>query len=73
MTQDRTESGSLPITHDFLATMLGTDQTYREPGSRCSPEERDHRVHPWCSDDRKPQENLKTPPCECLRGYPTIR
>jgi DNA-binding GntR family transcriptional regulator len=26
MTQDRTESGSLPITHDFLATMLGTDR-----------------------------------------------
>jgi len=26
MTQDRVESGSLPITHDFLATMLGTDR-----------------------------------------------
>lgn len=26
MTQDRMESGSLPITHDFLATMLGTDR-----------------------------------------------
>ncbi len=25
MTQDRVDSGSLPITHDFLATMLGTD------------------------------------------------
>src|SRR6202011_4326349 len=24
MTQDRVDSGSLPITHDFLATMLGT-------------------------------------------------
>ena len=26
MTQDRVASGSLPITHDFLATMLGTDR-----------------------------------------------
>jgi CRP-like cAMP-binding protein len=26
MTQDRMESGSLPVTHDFLATMLGTDR-----------------------------------------------
>jgi CRP-like cAMP-binding protein len=26
MTQDREDSGSLPITHDFLATMLGTDR-----------------------------------------------
>lgn len=26
LTQDRVESGFLPITHDFLATMLGTDR-----------------------------------------------
>jgi CRP-like cAMP-binding protein len=26
MTQDRVSTGSLPITHDFLATMLGTDR-----------------------------------------------
>ena len=26
MTQDRVDSGSLAITHDFLATMLGTDR-----------------------------------------------
>jgi CRP-like cAMP-binding protein len=26
MTQDRVNSASLPITHDFLATMLGTDR-----------------------------------------------
>lgn len=26
MTQDRVDSGDLPITHDFLATMLGTDR-----------------------------------------------
>jgi CRP-like cAMP-binding protein len=26
MTQDRVHSGALPITHDFLATMLGTDR-----------------------------------------------
>jgi CRP-like cAMP-binding protein len=26
MTQDRVDSGTLPITHDFLATMLGTDR-----------------------------------------------
>jgi CRP-like cAMP-binding protein len=27
MTQDRVDSASLPITHDFLATMLGTDRS----------------------------------------------
>jgi CRP-like cAMP-binding protein len=27
MTQHRVDSGSLPITHDFLATMLGTDRS----------------------------------------------
>ncbi len=27
MTQDRVDAESLPITHDFLATMLGTDRT----------------------------------------------
>jgi CRP-like cAMP-binding protein len=27
MTQDRVDSGSLPITHDFLATMLGTNRS----------------------------------------------
>ena len=26
MTQDRVDSEALPITHDFLATMLGTDR-----------------------------------------------
>jgi len=26
MTQDRVDAGALPITHDFLATMLGTDR-----------------------------------------------
>ncbi len=26
MTQDRVDSGALPITHDFLATMIGTDR-----------------------------------------------
>jgi CRP-like cAMP-binding protein len=27
MTQDRVGSGVLPITHDFIATMMGTDRT----------------------------------------------
>src|ERR1700693_665525 len=27
MTQDRVDSGVLPITHDFVATMMGTDRT----------------------------------------------
>ena len=30
MTQDRVDSESLPITHDFLATMLGTDRPDRK-------------------------------------------
>jgi CRP-like cAMP-binding protein len=27
MTQDRVEAGVLPITHDFIATMMGTDRS----------------------------------------------
>ena len=27
MTQNRVESGMLPITHDFIATMMGTDRS----------------------------------------------
>ena len=27
MTQDRVDSGMLPITHDFIATMMGTDRS----------------------------------------------
>jgi hypothetical protein len=27
MTQDRVDSGALPITHDFIATMMGTDRS----------------------------------------------
>jgi CRP-like cAMP-binding protein len=27
MTQDRVDSASLPITHDFIATMMGTDRS----------------------------------------------
>jgi hypothetical protein len=27
MTQDRVESGLLPITHDLIATMMGTDRS----------------------------------------------
>jgi CRP-like cAMP-binding protein len=27
MTQDRADSGMLPITHDFIATMMGTDRS----------------------------------------------
>jgi hypothetical protein len=27
LTQDRVQSGLLPMTHDFLATMLGTDRS----------------------------------------------
>src|ERR1700723_2912949 len=33
MTQDRVDSGSLPITHDFLATMLGTDRPSGSQGA----------------------------------------
>jgi CRP-like cAMP-binding protein len=27
MTQDRVDSGALPISHDFIATMMGTDRS----------------------------------------------
>ncbi len=33
MTQDRVETGLLPITHDFIATLMGTDRATVELGS----------------------------------------
>jgi CRP-like cAMP-binding protein len=56
MTQDRVDSGALPITHDFLATMLGTDRPTVSLAVRCFAEEGDHRVHAWRCKDREPQE-----------------
>jgi len=55
MTQDRVDSGSLRITHDFLATMLGTDRP-SVSWQLAFAEGEDHRIHPWRSEDRKPQE-----------------
>ena len=40
MVQDRVDSQSLSITHDFLATMLGTDRPTVNRGSGCVAEEK---------------------------------
>ena len=56
MTQDRVGSKSLHITHDFLATMLGTDRSTVSLAAGALQTEEAHRVHPWCSEDREPQE-----------------
>ena len=56
MTQDRVDSESLPITHDFLATMLGTDRPTVSLAAGVLQREEAHRVHPWRSEDREPQE-----------------
>ena len=45
--------------------------SHREPGGGCFAEEEDHRVHPWCSEDREPQETRLR--LRVLRGYPTVR
>ncbi|MDQ1390241.1 MAG: hypothetical protein QOF56_3695 [Acidobacteriaceae bacterium] len=39
-----------------LPRMRLASARYRELGSWCFAEERAHRVHPWCSEDREPQE-----------------
>src|SRR5208282_943982 len=44
----------------------------RELGSRCFAEEEAHRVHPWRSEDREPQETGRLR-LRVLRGYPTVR
>jgi CRP-like cAMP-binding protein len=55
MTQDRVDSESLAITHDFLATMLGTDRPSVSSAARYFAEGVPHRVHPRRSEDREPQ------------------
>jgi CRP-like cAMP-binding protein len=46
MAQDRVNSDIISITHDFLATMLGTDRpTERDPGSRYFAAKTDHWLY----------------------------
>ena len=71
MTQDRVDPGSLPITHDFLATMLGTDRSTVSLAAGVLQKEA-HRVHPWCSENRKPQETGRLR-LRVLHGNPTVR
>jgi len=69
MVQDRVDSEALPITHDFLATMLGTDRPSVSVAAGVFTEEKAHRVHPWCSEDRD-RKKLEDSACEC---YEVIR
>ena len=56
MVQDRVDSESLPITHDFLATMLGTDRPSVSVAAGVLQKKKAHRLHPRCSEDREPQK-----------------
>ncbi len=72
MTQDRVDSGSLAITHDFLATMLGTDRPTVSVAAGVLQKKNLIAYPRGAVEIREPQETRK------LRvrkpwGYPTIR
>jgi CRP-like cAMP-binding protein len=59
MTQDRVGSALLPITHDFIATMMGTDRSTVSLAALLMQKKRNHRLRPRCSEDCEPQETRK--------------
>jgi hypothetical protein len=56
MTQDRMDSESLPITHDFLATMLGTDRQSVNLAPGILQKKKLIEYTRWRSEDCEPQE-----------------
>lgn len=56
MTQDRVHLGVLPITHDFIATMMGTDRSTVSLAASSAAKKGHHRVHTRCSEGCEPQE-----------------
>ena len=72
MTQDRVDSGSLPITHDFLATMLGTD---RPTVSLAAGVLQKKKLIEYTRGAVKivNRKKLEDSACECYAGYPTVR
>ncbi len=72
LTQDRVCSGLLRITHDFLATMLGTDRPSVSLAAAALQKKAHHRIHPRRRENPEPQEarNLRL---RMLRSHPAIQ
>ena len=56
MAQDRVDSAMIAMTHDFLATMLGTSSTHRKLRSRHLAEEWSYRICAGRGNDCEPPE-----------------
>jgi len=56
MTQDRVNLGVLPITHDFIATMMGTDRSTVSLAASVLQKKGNHRIRARCSEGCEPQE-----------------
>jgi CRP-like cAMP-binding protein len=64
MAQDRVESGTLPITHDFLAIMLGTDRPSVSLAAAALQEKRVIRYHRGTVEVRN-RKKLEASACVC--------
>jgi CRP-like cAMP-binding protein len=64
MAQDRVESGTLPITHDFLAVMLGTDRPSVSLAAAALQEKRMIRYHRGTVEIRN-RKRLEASACVC--------
>jgi len=59
MTQDRVNLAVLPITHDFVATMMGTDRSTVSLAGSVLQKKRNHRIPARRSEDCEPQETAE--------------
>ena len=59
MTQDRVDSGMLQITHDFVATMMGTDRSTVSLAAVVLQKKRNHRLRARRRENCEPQETRK--------------
>ena len=58
-TQDRVNLGVLPITHDFIATMMGTDRSTVSLAAAVLQKKGNHRLRARRSEGCEPQETRK--------------
>src|SRR5580658_8413652 len=72
MTQDRVGSALLPITHDFIATMMGTDRSTVSLAASLMRKNGIIDLRARCGEDCEPQEARKIG-LRVLRRYSTVR
>jgi CRP-like cAMP-binding protein len=72
MTQDRVDLGVLPITHDFIATMMGTDRSTVSLAAAVLQKKRNHRIRARCGQGCELQETPELR-LRVLRRHSTVR